>query len=294
MKVKDILGVNPDKKKHRGPRKPRIKGRNLREGGSMPGVGSIHISEIEPTLAKLEKELGLDLRNFTLGSVGKKEFSGDIDIAINLKPEQLDDFGKKLQSAPSIKDMKKTSVFMTSVDIVGYDGNKTKDGIERTGKVQIDFMPGDPGWMKTYYHAPHEKDSKYKGVFRNIMIASIAGRLNVVSSDAKTDDGRPLEQERWMWSPADGLIRVKRTPVPKKNGEGYTKKNANTIIDGPYKNADEIAKQLGLTSGKDLYSFETLWSAISKKYDKDTVAKIADDFANNKAVQDIGIPDEIS
>jgi len=294
MKVKDILGVNPDKKKHRGPRKPRIKGRNLREGGSMPGVGSIHISEIEPTLAKLEKELGLDLRNFTLGSVGKKEFSGDIDIAINLKPEQLDDFGKKLQSAPSIKDMKKSSVFMTSVDIVGYDGNKTKDGIERTGKVQIDFMPGDPGWMKTYYHAPHEKDSKYKGVFRNIMIASIAGRLNVVSSDAKTDDGRPLEQERWMWSPADGLIRVKRTPVPKKNGEGYTKKNANTIIDGPYKNADEIAKQLGLTSGKDLYSFETLWSAISKKYDKDTVAKIADDFANNKAVQDIGIPDEIS
>ncbi len=294
MKVKDILGVNPDKKKHRGPRKPRIKGRNLREGGSMPGVGSIHISEIEPTLVKLEKELGLDLRNFTLGSVGKKEFSGDIDIAVNLKPEELEDFGKKLQSAPSIQDMKKSSVFMTSVDIVGYDGNKTKDGIERTGKVQIDFMPGDPGWMKTYYHAPHEKDSKYKGVFRNIMIASIAGRLNVVSSDAKADDGRPLEQERWMWSPTDGLIRVKRTPVPKKNGEGYTKKNANTIIDGPYKNADEIAKQLGLTSGKDLYSFETLWSAISKKYNKDTVAKIADDFKNNKAVQDIGIPDEIS
>tara|TARA_B100000902_G_scaffold257919_2_gene244169 strand:- start:13458 stop:14342 length:885 start_codon:yes stop_codon:yes gene_type:complete len=294
MKVKDILGVNPDNKKHRGPRKPRIKGRNLREGGSMPGVGSIHISEIEPTLAKLEKELGLDLRNFTLGSVGKKEFSGDIDIAINLKPEQLDDFGKKLQSAPSIKDMKKSSVFMTSVDIVGYDGNKTKDGIERTGKVQIDFMPGDPGWMKTYYHAPHEKDSKYKGVFRNIMIASIAGRLNVVSSDAKTDDGRPLEQERWMWSPTDGLIRVKRTPVPKKNGEGYTQKNANEIIVGPFKDKNEIAKQLGLDSGEDLYSFETLWSAISKKYPKDLVKAVADDFANNKAVKDIGIPDEIS
>ena len=75
-------------------------------------------------------------------------------------------------------------------------------------------MPGDPGWMKTYYHAPHEKDSKYKGVFRNIMIASIAGRLNVVSSDAKTDDGRPLEQERWMWSPADGLI----TDISEKTG----------------------------------------------------------------------------
>ena len=34
------------------------------------------------------------------------------------------------------------------------------------------------------------------------------------------DDGRPTESERWMWSPTDGLVRIKRTPVPKKNGEG--------------------------------------------------------------------------
>lgn len=294
MKIKDILGTNPLRKKHRGPRKPRHRGRDLAEGGAMPGVGSIHISEIEPTLAKLEKELGIDLRNHTLGSVGKKEFSGDIDIAIDLKPEELEDFAAKLQSAPSIQDMKKSSVFMTVVDIVGYDANKTRDGLNRTGKVQIDFMPGDPDWMKTYYHAPHEKDSKYKGVYRNIMIASIAGRLNVVASDEKTDDGRPLEMERWMWSPTDGLIRVKRTPVPKKNGEGYTKKNSNQIIDGPYKSANEIAKQLGLNSADDLYSFETLLAAINKNYDKNTVKAIVDDFANNNVIKDMGIPDEIS
>lgn len=296
MKVKDILGGRPlSRRGVRGPRKPRHRGRDLfNEGGAMPGVGAIHISEIEPTLKKLEKELGLDLRNFTLGSVGKKEFSGDIDIAINLKPEELEGFAQKLNKAPSIQDMKKSSVFMTTVDIVGYDAGKTRDGVERTGKVQIDFMPGDPGWMKTYYHAPHEKDSKYKGVFRNIMIASIAGRLNVVASDDKTEDGRPLEIERWMWSPTDGLIRVKRTPVPKANGQGYTKKNSNQIIDGPYKDANTIAKKLGLDNADDLYSFETLWNAISNKYDKDMVAKIADDFKNNKAVQDIGVPDEIS
>ena len=61
MKVKDILGVNPDKKKHRGPRKPRIKGRNLRESGSAPGVGPIHIEELEATLKPLSKEMGVDL-----------------------------------------------------------------------------------------------------------------------------------------------------------------------------------------------------------------------------------------
>ena len=39
----------------------------LAEGGSMPGVGAIHIDEINPTLIPLEKELGIDLRNNALG-----------------------------------------------------------------------------------------------------------------------------------------------------------------------------------------------------------------------------------
>ena len=34
----------------------------LFEGGSMPGVGPIHINEIEPTLDALEKVLGIDLK----------------------------------------------------------------------------------------------------------------------------------------------------------------------------------------------------------------------------------------
>jgi len=44
----------------------------LFEGGAMPGVGPIHIDEIEPTLDALEKSLGIDLKNNVLGSVGKK------------------------------------------------------------------------------------------------------------------------------------------------------------------------------------------------------------------------------
>jgi hypothetical protein len=267
----------------------------------MPGVGAIHVSEIEPTLRKLEKELGINLRDFTLGSVGKKQFSGDIDVAINLKPEELEDFGKKLQAAPSVEDYKKSSVFMTRVAIENYDDSKKIAGKERTGYVQVDFMPGDPGWMKTYYHAPHEKGmsddgrfSKYKGTFRNIMIATIAGRLDVKSSDEKLPDGRPLEQERWIWSPADGLVRIKRQPKPRKDGNGYTKAKIDTIIGKPIKDAEGIAKQLGLSGGEDLYSFETLLDAIKKAYTPDQVNTIIGDFKENPVVQDIGIPDEIS
>ena len=264
----------------------------ISEGGAMPGVGAIHISEIVPTLEKLEKSLGINLKDFVLGSVGKREFSGDIDVAINLKPEELDEFAKKLEQDPNIEGVTKSSVFMTKVKIENFDSQKS-DGRARTGFVQVDFMPGDPGWMKTYYHSPKDTESKYKGVFRNLMIASIAGQLDLKSSSETTEDGRPLQQERWMFSPRDGLVRVMRTPVPNKAGTAYTKKNNNKIISEPNRTADSIAAALKLNSAQDLNSYESLKSAIEKNYPTELVQRILKDFINNPTVQDIGIPEDL-
>lgn len=264
----------------------------IMEGGALPGVGAIHIDEIEPTLAKLEKSLNLDLRNFTLGSVGKRTFSGDIDVAINLKPEQLPDFIKKLEQNPHFENITKTSVIMTKVKIENFDKSKS-DGRPRTGYVQIDFMPGDPGWMKTYYHSPREDESRYKGVFRNIMIASVAAVHNRKDSEQKTEDGRSMESERFMFSPRDGLVRVLRTPVPKKNGSGYTAKNNNKIIGGPWKTADEIAQNLNLGSAESLNSFETLLKAVKENLPATEQQYIIQGFIDNPTVQDIGVPEEL-
>ena len=264
----------------------------LAEGGAMPGVGPIHIDEIEPTLTALEKVLGIDLKGNVLGSVGKREFSGDIDVALQIDPESIPQFIEKLKNTPEVLDIEKTSVIMTKVQIVGYDEAK-QTSKPRTGYVQVDFMPGDPGWLKTYYHSPSEKESKYKGVFRNIMIATIAAVHNRQDSADTIDDGRPVESERWMWSPADGLVRIKRTPVPNKAGTGYTKKNKNEIIGEPIKTADKIAQALDLDDGKDLNSYESLKTAIEKNYAKEEVQQILDGFVNNKQVQDIGIPDDL-
>jgi len=264
----------------------------LAEGGAMPGVGPIHIDEIEPTLTALEKVLGIDLKGNVLGSVGKREFSGDIDVALQIDPESIPQFIEKLKNTPEVLDIEKTSVIMTKVQIVGYDEAK-QTSKPRTGYVQVDFMPGDPGWLKTYYHSPSEKESKYKGVFRNIMIATIAAVHNRQDSADTIDDGRPVESERWMWSPTDGLVRIKRTPVPNKAGTGYTKKNKNEIIGEPIKTADKIAQALDLDDGKDLNSYESLKTAIEKNYAKEEVQQILDGFVNNKQVQDIGIPDDL-
>ncbi len=265
----------------------------LTESGSMPGVGAIHIDEIEPTLDRLEKVLGIDLKNNVLGSVGKKEFSGDIDIALEIKPEDIPAFVEKLQSIPEVLDLAKSSVIMTKVKIANYDAKKQIDGKARTGYVQVDFMPGDPGWLKTFYHSPHEKDSKYKGVFRNILVSSIAAYLDRKESKEKLPDGRAMKIERYLWSPNDGLVRIIRTPVPNKKGEGYTKKNDNKIIAGPYRQPDEIAKVLKLGSADDLYSYETLRKAMDKHYPEELIRAIMKDFAENDIVKDVGVPADI-
>jgi hypothetical protein len=266
----------------------------LNEGGAMPGVGAIHIDEIEPTLASLEKVLGVNLRGNTLGSVGKRQFSGDIDVALEIEKEEIRPFVEKLKSISAIKDVALSSVVMTKVEIQNFDKNKEDpDGRPRTGFVQVDFMPGDPAWLKTYYHSPHENESKYKGVFRNIFLASIIGNYDSQPSSDKIADGRPKEWLRWMWSPTNGLVKVKRTPVPNKAGTGYTKKDKNEIIQGPFKNVSDIADALNLEP-KDLNSFESLLDAIKSKYSPELVKKIVSDFSQNNTIIKIGIPDEIA
>ena len=264
----------------------------LSEGGSLPGVGAIHIDEINPTLIPLEKELGIDLRNNALGSVGKREFSGDIDVALKIDTDKIPEFVERLKKSSQIMDIAKSSVIMTKVKIMDFDETK-EDGRPRTGYVQVDFMPGDPDWLKTYYHSPNEKDSQYKGVYRNIMIASIAGSVNIENSEETIDDGRPLQSKRFMFSPRDGLVRVLRRPVPKASGNGYTKKNNNKIIDGPWKTADDIAKNLGLDNGEDLYSYETLVKAIKKNMSSEEQKAIFTAFTDNHTMKSLGIPPDV-
>ena len=159
--------------------------------------------------------------------------------------------------------------------------------------MQLDFMPGNPGWMKTYYHSPADGESQYKGVFRNILLAVICALYDRKDSAEQTEDGRSLQSEQYLFSPTKGLVRVRRNPVPKKNGEGYTKQNNNVIIDGPWLTPDEIVKVLGLDKKEDLNSYESLKSAIEQNYPAELTAKILDSFANNKQVQDIGVPSDL-
>jgi hypothetical protein len=260
--------------------------------GSMPGTGLIHIDEIEPTLKNLENALGVPLLDNVLGSVGKREFSGDIDVAVNLELSEKPAFIENLKKSNLILDVVSGGVIMTKVKIVNYDPKKeSPDERPRTGYVQIDFMSGDINWMKNYYSAPYEKDSKYKGVYKNILINVVAMVHEYKASKEVLPDGRPLKIERWMYS-LDGLSRVIRTPAQNSKGQ-YLKRNDTKIIKGPIRDLDAIAKTLNLGTGDNLYSYETLIAAIDKNFSPAKAKKIKDIFKQTSAIKDRGIPDDL-
>lgn len=255
----------------------------------VPEVGAIHIDEIEPTLLPIQNYLGIDLINNTLGSVGKKEFSGDIDVAIQIDDEDIPAFIEKLHNCPDIVDVKKSSVIMTTIKIQNYDQSKQTTE-PRTGYVQVDFILGDIAWLKTFYHAPYEKDSKYKGVYRNILLSSIAYYRERHESQELLF-GQRTWVERFVWSPVHGLVKVIRTPVLNSKKDGFTKKHVDDILHGPYKTPEDIVEQLGLSSFNDLYSYETLREAIDKHYSPELVDCIMSQFRDNPIIKQYGIPD---
>lgn len=264
--------------------------RRLNESGSVQGTGPIAQQEIEPTLKALEQSLGLDLsyslgsaaRNKT-GSFGKKTFSGDIDVAVESDPNLLD----KLQSSPMIQDVNRTSeVYSTKVQIANYDANleSPDPSRPRTGYVQVDFMPTEnKDWAVLYWHSPHEGDSDYKGVYRTVLLSTLASFIDRKQSPETIPDGRPEWLEKWTLS-SQGLRRQRITPKPAKKG-GYTKANnaeqIKTITD-----PDQALKILGLTRD-DIDSYESLITAIRNKH-KDIAAAVIDSYKNSRSLQDFG------
>jgi len=302
LKVEDILGGDRKRRNRRGLRSNRVTGislapiklKKLNEGGKMDGVGAIHISEIKPTLTRLEKDLGLDLQNNVLGSVGKKEFSGDIDVAMKLPDSEIPAFIQRVQKSSIVDDAKRGPLLvMTRVQIQNYNPDLETDN-PRTGYVQVDFMiDEDTDWLKTFYHAPSDKESAYKGAHRNIVIGTLSQYVERVESPNKIEDGRPEWVERYMFSSKKGLLRIRRTPTPKKNGQGHTKANDNEVIGGPWKRGPEIANKLGLGNAENLNSFETVFAAIEKNLGPEMAKRVAQDLANNTTFQEFGVPKEL-
>jgi hypothetical protein len=263
------------------------------KSGAVAGAGIIHLSEIPATIGWLEDIIGSPLAHNTLGSVGKKRWSGDLDIAVGLEHHEITEFIGKLSQVPDFKNVQRLPGDTVSmvVPIQDYNPNlENTDGRPRTGMVQVDFMVGDPSWLKLYYHSPGE-DSSTKGVHRNILLAELAGLYKSEASEKKIKDGRPLWIQRHKFGPK-GLFWIERTPKVGSRGD-YLKANTDRVIEGPIRDANEIANRLGLSGPAALHSFETLWADIVSHHDPELVTAIISNLNSNSTFTDAGVPTEL-
>jgi len=247
------------------------------EGGSaVPGCGTIHISEIKATLTKLSDDLEFpfDLNDYTMGSTGKSEYSGDIDVVLDDRwwGHGAAAFRENLVELYGLENTARNGAMIhLKYPIVGYNAalNKRKP---RTGFVQVDFNFGNYEWEK-FYHYSLGDDSEYKGAHRNLMISAICAVIDVHPFIDLNDPcpciwegDRPANIIRWKWG-ENGLIRVNRRSVKDKHGH-WKRKQEDTTIAGPYIEPKTIIDILfpGYHNIHALDSMETIMTAVKATY----------------------------
>ncbi len=254
-------------------------------GAAVSGVGTIHINEVRPTLLALSKELNMriDLNDYTIGSTGKKEYSGDLDVVLDtdLYKDTPARLVSDLTNLFGMKAVRKTgSMVHLSYPIIGYDTNKKEIG-PRTGYVQVDFYLGDYEWEYFYHYSCVA--SAYKGVHRNLAISAVAATKDCNVVNPKLDQlGRPLKEVRYKWG-QNGLLRIERTLVENLTiPSTYNKAPKDAVLAGPWKDPEEIALKL-FDNGtpEDLNSLETIITAVKRDFDLDEQKVIFNRIAKN-------------
>jgi hypothetical protein len=127
--------------------------------------------DVVPTIQWLEKITGLKLLNNALGTTGKKDTSGDLDLAVDVSKLSKEDLIGILSKAGYDKTYVKKSG--DSVHFKTAIGGNPKNGF-----VQTDFMFGEPEWMK-FSMAGGADNSKFKGMHRHLLLSSIAKAQNL-------------------------------------------------------------------------------------------------------------------
>jgi hypothetical protein len=179
---------------------------NLYEGGNVfkltdgqPATTRISRENVVPTVQWLEQLTGLNLVDNMLGSTGRKETSGDLDLGIDETKITKDVLIQQLlKRGVKAEDIKKSG---DSVHV------KTPIlGDAKNGYVQTDFMFGDPEFQK---FALNTGESDYKGVHRALLLASIA------------------KAQGMKWSYKNGLVDRETNEIITKNPAEIAEKLIN-------------------------------------------------------------------
>jgi hypothetical protein len=221
----------------------------LNEGGNVfkdakgqPLTSRISRENVVPTVQWLEQLTGLNLQDNMLGTTGRTETSGDLDLGVDATKISKDVLIKHLlKRGISDKDIRKSGdAVHLKTPILGDSNN---------GYVQTDFMfTENPAWQHFALTGGAE-GSQFKGLHRHILLSSIAKAQNM------------------KWSPKSGLIDRATNEVistdPKEVavtllGPGHTAKDLTTV--------ETVIKAI-----KGRADFETLIKDAKEAFEKDNL-----------------------
>ena len=223
----------------------------LKEGGNIfkdpvtkqPLTQRIAKADVVPTLQWLEKITNLPHEDFMLGTTGKKDTSGDLDVAVNQDEVTKEDLVKRLAAwcTANGKDPKQW-IKKSGISVHFFTPIR---GEESNGFVQTDLMFGDPNWMKWSLRGA-SGDSPYKGQHRQILMSSIATALGL------------------KWSANAGLMDRETGEVISKSPAEIAKK-----LLGPTAQVDDLESvETIITRAKTLPNYEELVADARETFGK--------------------------
>lgn len=195
--------------------------RPIYEGGAAmkdKNVVRVKKADIPATIRYVSKITGIPVKDmYPLGSVGKQDTSGDIDLAININKHNAQEADKKMRKALGDD----AGTYNPGLKIGSY-----AVPIRGTSKelVQVDLMYVDnPNWAQFAYFSAGDK-SKYKGMIRSMLLSAAAASLDEPGKDVFHYDGDELVVRVGRGIDMNkGLKRLFQMRPKKKSGEGYVK-----------------------------------------------------------------------
>ncbi len=185
--------------------------RRLEEGGNVfkdankrPVTQRIDKGAIGPSLAWVEEILGFKLDNW-LGTTGKKESSGDIDVGVDSTKHDRKEVANHLRAWAKENGLKpKEWVALSGTNVHFKTPIRDASGKHTGGFAQLDLMFGNPDFMAWTLRG--EPGTTYKGVHRQIIMASIAkaqgmkwsylnGLMNRTTNDVISQDPKVIAQK---------------------------------------------------------------------------------------------------
>lgn len=275
----------------------------INEGGN---IGKSN-SAVPKEYLKINAETAIDIVGFNnlnydlVGNINKPVL-GDIDIAFDSKEivDTVDGISEEtfwkdiellLKNNNKIDDYKISkgfNQFSIVVPLINNQGNhlpaydKYGNKLRDRGYIQIDFFLGDLNWMKGALSPPGD-DSKYKAVYRNILLAEM---LRFIIFKTKDPDIKRKLQINWKLG-----VELVDFKIDEK---GKRKKiKINKIIG----NMDKLSKFLfnSKYTFQDINTFEKLYNAFERNFRfKKYTNEIKDGFKETLNRLKLPIPQEIN